>query len=241
MLDAKKSGSFSGTAQAESPIPPLSTLEISGAICARVIHDLSNLMSGIIGNAEFAQCAGPQPENLQKTLRAIGLSANAAGKLLGQCLPLQRMVSAEAASIDAGEMARRITESAALAPGWRAEVAETLEGRICVQPRWLAAAVWQIARETQAVRGEVEIARGPAVFPVVWHGPKSQSNRPAELFQITLHYRSELILFSTDGPANPEHFGLLAVHELIRQFRGKIHARPKPPGRQEISILIPLL
>jgi hypothetical protein len=33
---------------------------------------------------------------------------------------------------------------------------------------------------------------------------------------------------------------LVAAHELIRQFRGQIHARPKPPGRQEILILIPL-
>src|SRR5277367_4779190 len=95
----------------EASVPPLSALEISGAICARVIHDLSNLTSGIIGNAEYAQGDAVTPENLQKGLHAISLSANAIGKLLGQCLALQRLVSAEAAPVDADEMARRITES----------------------------------------------------------------------------------------------------------------------------------
>src|ERR1700677_4338352 len=120
-----------------APTAPLSALEISGAICARVIHDLSNLTSGIIGNAEYAQNAGANPENLAKALKAISLSANSAGKLLGQCLPLQRLVSAEAADIDTDDMARRIAESAALAPGWQAGATARLTGQIRVQPRWL--------------------------------------------------------------------------------------------------------
>jgi hypothetical protein len=225
----------------EPPAPALSALEISGAICARVIHDLSNLTSGIIGNAEYAQNAGAQQENLQKALHAISLSSNAAGKLLGQCLPLQKLLSNEAMPIDADEMAHRISESTGLAPGWRAEATEHLTGQIRVQPRWLASTVWQIARETEAQRGEIKMMCGPAVFPVVWRGSKPDAARQVELFQITLHYRSEQVLFSPDGPMNPERFGLLAAHELVRRFRGQIHARPKPPGRQEVSILIPML
>lgn len=224
-----------------APTAPLSALEISGAICARVIHDLSNLTSGIIGNAEYAQNAGANPENLAKALRAISLSANSAGKLLGQCLPLQKLVSGEAMPVDADEMARRISDSAALAPGWRAEALTHLTGQVRVQPRWLVAAVWQTARETEIMRGEIQISCGPALFPVIWRGAKPEADGQPNLFQITLHYRSDQMLFSADGPVNPERFGLLAVHELIRRFRGQIHARPKPPGRQEISILIPML
>jgi hypothetical protein len=232
---------LNGASRAEAPVSPLSALEISGAICARVVHDLSNLTSGIIGNAEYAQGAPPDSENLQKALRAISHSANAAGKLLGQCLPLQLRVSGEAAVIDADEMALRIIESAGLAPGWRAETTVRLTGQVRVQPRWLTAAVWQIACETEAPRGEVYISRGPAVFPIVWRGSKSDGDGPLELFHITLQYRAEQPLFSADGPVNPERFGLIAVHELVRRFRGQIHVRPKPPGRQEISILLPLL
>jgi hypothetical protein len=178
---------------------------------------------------------------LRKGLLAISLSANAIGKLLGQCLPLQRLVSGEASAIDADDMARRITESAAHAPGWHAGATARLTGQMRVQPRWLAAAVWQIVRETEATRGEIQIGCGPAIFPVVWRGVKHDAERPLELFQVTLHYRAEQMLVSGDGPVNPERFGLLAAHELIRLFRGQIHARPKPPGRQEISILIPML
>ena len=51
-------------------LAPLSSLEISGAISARVIHDLANLVSGIIGNAEYAQDAEADPASRQKALKA---------------------------------------------------------------------------------------------------------------------------------------------------------------------------
>ncbi len=229
-------------APAESGITttPLSALEVTGAICSRVIHELSNLLSGVVGNAEYAQNPEINPAEVQNAVRAISVSANAAGKLLGQCLPLQLLVSREAFPFDVSELALIIAEAAGLAPGWRVLEPAPLTGQIRVQPRWLSAAVWQIARETDANTGELEFARGPAVFPVVWHGPGANAPRQPDLFQITLRYRSDHSLFTKDGPANPDCFGLLAAYELIRRFKGQIHSRFKPPGRQEISILIPL-
>src|SRR6185312_14736408 len=79
-----------------SAITPLSPLEISGALCARVSHDLSNQVSGILGNAEYAQRGDADPADLQKALEAITVAANNAGQLLGQCLPLQQLISREA-------------------------------------------------------------------------------------------------------------------------------------------------
>ncbi len=227
----------------ESAVPavPLSALEISGAISARVIHDLSNLISGIVGNAEYAQHAAADPASLQNALKAISISANSAGKLLGQCLPLQKMVANEAFPYESHEMAACISECAGLAPGWHAPVPATLRGEVRVQPRWLSAAVWQIARETEVHGGEVEFACGPAEFPVVWRGSTSKPDRPIDLFQVTLRYRSDNALFTSEGPVNPERFGLLAACELVRRMKGQLQARPKPPGRQEISLLFPLL
>ncbi len=225
----------------DTPTTSLSALEISGAISARLIHDLSNLISGILGNAEYAQQSAADPASMQKAIRAISISANSAGKLLGQCVPLQRLVSGEAFPYDVSAQAAMIAEAAGLAPGWRATVPLGLTGQVCVQPRWLSAAIWQIAREAEVSRGEIEFACGPAVFPVLWHGANTNANRTLELFQISLHYRSDQVLFAKEGPVNPGRFGLLAAHELIRRFKGQIHSCLKPPGRQEISVLIPLL
>lgn len=223
------------------PTTSLSALEISGAISARVIHDLSNLISGILGNAEYAQQSAADSASLQKAIQAISLSANSAGKLLGQCLPLQRLISSEAFPYEVSILADMIAESAGLAPGWRATVPVGLAGQVCVQPRWLSAAIWQIARESEASGGEIEFARGPAVFPVAWRGANPNANRPLEFFQIIMRYRSDQALFSQESPVNPARLALLAAHELIRRFKGQIHSAPKPPGRQEISILIPIL
>jgi len=220
---------------------PLSALEITGAICSRVIHDLSNLVSGIVGNAEFAHNPEADPADVQKAVQAISVSANAAGKLLGQCLPLQLLFGREAFAFDTSEMALIIAEACGLAPGWRVIEPAPLTGQVKVQPRWLSAAVWQIARDAESHGGEVEFACGPAQFPVVWHGAVASAARRPDLFQITLRYRADQPLFAKDGPANPDRFGLLAAYELVRRFKGQVHARPKPPGRQEISILIPLL
>jgi len=217
-------------------VAPLSALEITGAICARVIHDLSNLMSGIVGNVEYAQNPEVDAAERYKAIEAIGVSANAAAKLLGQCLPLQMLVSREAFLYECSELALILAESSGLVPGWRVVEPAPLPGQLRVQPRWLSAAIWQIARQTETPQGELEFACGPAVFPVVWHG----TGPVPPLFQITLRYRSDQVLFAKGNPANPDNFGLVAAYELIRRFKGQVHARPKPPGRQEISVLIPL-
>lgn len=227
--------------KSEAPTTPLSSLEISGAVCARVIHDLSNLVSGIMGNAEYVQNAAPaEPANLRNAIEAITTSANAAGKLLGQCLPLTRILSAEGFPYEAIELAHRIAESVGLAPGWRVVEPGELPGQVRVQPRWFSAAIWQIAREADVQTGEIEFSSGPAVFPVIWRGANPNSVRPVNLFQTTLRYRADEPLLSNDVPINPERFSLIAAYELIRRARGQIHSRPKPPGRQEITIMIPL-
>jgi hypothetical protein len=220
---------------------PLSELEIAGAICALVIHDLSNHLSGILGNAEYATHVMNDPERLQKAIQGISQAGHLAGKLLEQCLPLQRRVTTSSFPCETGEQAELIAETRALAPGWRVVNPGGFTGSIRVQPRWFAAAVWQIVRETEAQQGEVEFACGPAVFPVAWRGAAKNPGRPPALFQITLRYRAGQMLLPADGPISPDRPGLLAAHELIRLVKGQIHCRLLPPGRQEISVLIPLL
>lgn len=220
---------------------PLSALELSGAVCARVLHDLSNMVSGIVGNAEYASRANPDSEEFRKAIQSISTSANSAGKLLGQCLPMQQALYKEAFSYDVSEQMDRIAESANLAPGWRVAAVPGLPGQIRVQPRWLTGAIWQLARETMSNRGEIEFACGPVMFPLVWHGPNPNQDRPLDLFQVTLCYRADQPLVTPDNPVNPERPGLLAAYELVKRFKGQIHLRPKPPGRQEIAVLIPLI
>lgn len=223
-----------------SPITPLSPLEVSGALCARVIHDLTNLLGGIIGNAEYAQRPGADAESLRKAIQAISISANSAGRLLGQCMPLQQMVGRSAFPFDAVEQAALIGESAGFTPGWRVTPPASISGQINVQPAWLTSAIMQIARETETTMGEIQFACGPAVYPVVWSGPNT-GGQPVQLFQINLSYRGDFPLFPLSKEIEPEKFALLAAYELIHRFKGQIHARPKPPGRQEITVLLPLV
>ncbi len=191
----------------DNPVTSLSALEISGAICARVIHDLSNLISGIFGNAEYAQQSATDPDSVLKAIHAISVSANSAGRLLGQCMPLQSLVSGEAFPFEVSVQAPMIAESAGLAPGWRVAAPLELAGQVRVQPRWLSAAIWQIAREAEVSRGEIEFACGPAVFPVVWRGPDTNTSRPMDLFQIVMRYRSDQALFSMKARSIPPGSG----------------------------------
>jgi hypothetical protein len=226
----------------ETSAAPFSALEISGAVSARVMHDLSNLLSGIIGNAEYAARAAGTGADLTKVINAISTSANSAGRLLGQCLPLQQALSRETFPVEISEQAAQIAETAAFAPGWRAVPPPAgLAGQIKVQPCWLTSLVWQMARETRALHGEVQFACGPAEFPIVWHGSNPHKDRALRLFQITLRYKSEEMLVSDTAPVTPERAALLAAFELIKRFKGQIQSHTKPPARQEISILLPLM
>lgn len=224
-----------------SPMTPLSPLEVSGALCARVLHDLTNLLSGIIGNVEFMQRPDIDAENYQKAMQAIGDSAYAAGRLLGQSLPLQHAVSHSTFSFETAELAMCIAESAGMAPGWQVTAPPELVGQVLVEPRWLTSAVMQIARETDTTIGEIQFACGPAVYPVAWEGSNPNLGQPLQLFQINLSYRGDESLFPLAKELVPEKLGLLAASELVRRFKGQIHACTKPPGRQSITILLPLI
>src|SRR3954469_6696813 len=136
-----------------APNNPLSALEISGAICAKIIHDLSSLIGGIAGNAEYATAKADDPVRLQKALQAITTSANAAGKLLGQCLPLQRLISAETFPVDVRELALHLSEAGSHEEGWRVSVPAEISGHIQVQPVWLSTAIWQLVHETKVSCG----------------------------------------------------------------------------------------
>jgi hypothetical protein len=222
------------------PFAPLSPLEISGALCSRVMHDLSNQVSGILGNAEYAQRGDGDPANLQKALQAITISANNAGKLLGQCLPLQQLIQRESFPYPALDLAADIAEAAGLAPGWRVNPPPELRGEVRVQPRWFTSAVWQLAREADTPHGEIEFSCGPAMFPVVWSGQNPNTAQSIELFQITLRYRADQPLFENGVKISPDRFALCAAHEIVRRLKGQILNHPKPPGRQEIFVLLPL-
>jgi hypothetical protein len=219
---------------------PLSSLEISGAISARVIHDLANLISGIIGNAEYAHHAGADSVNRNKALQAIQLSANNAGKLLSQCLPLHQLITREAFTLDASELADALADASGLADGWTVVPPCGITGRVFVQPRWLVAAVWQIAREIATSTGEISFHSGEPSVPVIWPTSLTGNGRPSEVFQVTISYRSAQPLFANGAPLSPDHYGLLAAQELISGLRGQILARPKPPGRQEVFVMLPL-
>jgi hypothetical protein len=221
--------------------PPLSLLEVSGALSARVMHDLSNMLSSIMGNAEFAQRPGMDAERLQKALQAISASSHSAAKLLGQCVPLQQLVARAALPVETAEQAAAIEKSVNQAPGWKVTVPSKLSGKITVESRWLTAAVLQVAREANSSMGEIHFSCGPAVFPVTWSGSNPNPGQPVQLFQIKLLCRGEQPLFPLPKELEPAKFALLAASELIQRFKGQIYARPKPPGRQEIIILLPLV
>ncbi|EEF60792.1 hypothetical protein [Pedosphaera parvula] len=219
---------------------PLSPLEISGAISAKVIHDLANMVGGIIGNAEYAADAAGDSPSLKKAIQAITTSANSAGRILGQCLPLQRSITGAAFACDTNELAKRIAAANSYAPEWRVNVPSNLRGQVQAQGRWLIGAVWQIVRETKAVQGEMDFLCGPAVFPVTWRSLGLNQGRPIDLFQINLRYRSEQTLLPPDNSVTAENPGLFAACELLRVSKGQIQCRTKSPGRQEISLLLPL-
>src|SRR5881396_2957647 len=113
-------------------ITPLSALEVSGAVSARVVHELANMVSGIVGNAEYAGNLTQGNNELQKAIQAISASANSAAKLLGQCLPLQTLITEQTFPFEVSEQAQCIAEATGLAPGWRAKVPPGLNGQIKV-------------------------------------------------------------------------------------------------------------
>lgn len=220
--------------------PGLAPLEIMGALMVRLIHDLSNQLTILSGNAQVLDLVRNNPERLDKVIDRIKTSSGQAGELIDrfarfrQELPLRTTPHALTACLGTLEALNP------LKPGWRVEVRSELKGRISLEPRWVGFMVWQVALLSGATAGVVALSEGD--FPADWSAPGYAPSRLKErgLFRCESLWRGSGPWLDEKEAAKPSQLDLATVYEIFKIIDGWGHYQFTPPDEHRFNLFLPL-
>ncbi len=219
----------------------LSPLEQEGVLFRQLVHDFSNHLAIVAGNAQAAEASLSDPAMLQQALRAIGNACARANEFLTAYEQLPRRAQHETPSIEVLSAVQVISEANPEPAGWAVSIAGALRGHIAAEPRWVAFAVWQLVRQAGAPRGEIRLMQSK--FPS--HLPRpprlAQVSAQPELFQIEIRWESPAALMQEQESSRPTNIRLAIVFGLLRWLNGWPIYRFAHPNRHWCLFCLPLI
>jgi hypothetical protein len=224
-------------------LPPgarLSPLESLGVLMSRLLHDLTNPLAVMAGNAQIAELAIGDPALLAQALKSMHQASNAAGELLDGYANYHRELGRDASAVALNEVADRIIATNPQPALWPVTRTGPIEGDVALEPRWLAFAVWTVARESGAATGTVECSRqsahGARSRPLSFSAPTASAR-----LGVALRGQSARPLFSNPQNTRPHALPLVVVWDLMRWVNGGIEYEILPAGAHRCWLEIPLI
>lgn len=222
------------------PVGLLSPMELMGALSGRLIHDLSNHLSVISGNAQFAQMLSDDPEKVARAVQAVIKASTAAGNAIGACSHYRRRLYTSQPSMKASELEDAIEFAVQGWPEWDCDVPSSLSGTIAFDSRWVAHSIRQLLELVDAHEGNIEVSRVRFADLPECPGRKFRGCPAPELIEIKLTYRAEETIDFNQAKKAFAQVPLLAAYEMIHGCGGWIDSYSPEEGEQVIAIYLPL-
>lgn len=218
----------------------LQPLELLGVLMVRLIHDLSNQLTILAGNAQVLEMVRNHPERLGKVIERIKNASANAGTLIDRFARFRQEMGLRARPHSLAECRRDLDTLNPLTGGWTVNVRGDLAGEVALESRWVAFAVWQVAILCGAPRGQVVLSAGG--FPADWPAPVYV---PARLREKQL-FRCELA-WSGPGPwmddkevAKPTDLALATACEILKIVDGWAHYQFSADDTHRFNLFFPL-
>lgn len=227
--------------KAASPgMPLLSPFECQGALMPRLVHEMTNQLLIISGNAQIAERSDNDPLQAAQAVKAIRQASEIAGKLLDGYAGFLRRLPASAAAGSVSELASLIARNAGQNHGWRIDLAGPLAGLTSVDPRWIAFAVWQIVHESQVQEGEITLCCGIPRTSIPLTIPASAQIESNQMLQIVMNWRSPVPLLREDEMRKPKNLSLAVIYGLLSGVGGDCYYFFGRPDQNRFTLLAPL-
>jgi hypothetical protein len=218
----------------------LTPLEELGVAVPDLIHDSNNHLAVAVGNLEIARMEGLPLETRTRALGSALAAVNALGGLMETTSKAYRRLIPCAFNFQAADVAQRIQATNPDPALWTCVMAAPVTGKIALNPRWAAFAVWHLARHGSAAGGTIQISRGPC-----HQGPPPPTSAPphiktGEVLRVELQWPAAEPLPWEDRNQRPAEVSLRVSQRLFRCASGWFHARHEG-GTQQIVMSAPLV
>lgn len=222
------------------PAPGLSPMETMGILTVRLIHDLSNQLTILAGNAQVLELVRNNPERLSKVIDRIKTSSTNAGELIDRFARFRQEMRFRTKPHPLTECRQSLETLNPFADNWPVAVRGELTERISLEPRWVAFSVWQIALLCGSPNGCVTLSEGD--FPADWPAPAYVPTRLKEkrLLRCELSWQGPGPWLEEKEAAKPTDLGLAAAHEVFKIVDGWSHYQFLPGAEHRVNLFFPL-
>jgi len=218
----------------------LTPLEELGVAVPDLIHDSNNHLAVAVGNLEIARMETLPLETRTRALGSALAAVNALGDLIGNTSKVYRRLIPCAFNFQAADVIQRIQATNPEPELWTWRAATPVTGKIALNPRWAAFAVWHLARHGSAAGGTIQFSRGPchqgpppptSALPHIKHG---------DVLWVELQWPAAEPMPWDDRSQRPAEVSLRVSQRLFRSASGWFHAR-HDDGTQHIVMAAPLV
>lgn len=215
-------------------------MEIMGALTVRLIHDLTNQLTILTGNAQVLEMVQNDPERLKKVIERIRHSSEAAGELIDRFAKFRQQLDFKSSHSSAKDCVRELNRLNPMPGTWGVDAPDDLPGQIELESRFLAFAVWESATLSRCAHGTVTLSAGP--FPNDWNAPGHvpMQMREWSMLRCELVWKSSEPWLSEKEAIKPSDLNLATVYELAKMVNGWTHYRFLPEGGHRFNLFIPL-
>lgn len=219
--------------------PGLEPMEVLGSLMSRMLHDLSNQLTILGGNAQLLELVANNPAKLVQVTDRIKKSADAAGKLLDDYARFRQSFTFPLDRTPVTELVDGLRQANPLPDDWVVLPTGDGEREVRMEARWLAYLVWQSALLGGGRSGEVVVSAGP--FPADWrhagHVPGDLKTR--ELLRVVLSWESETPWMSAEEATKPVELFAASVYEIAKLFSGWLHYQHSPDLQNRFTLFFP--
>ncbi|MBI1177408.1 hypothetical protein GC207_08205 [bacterium] len=220
--------------------PGLSTMEMMGVLMVRLIHDLSNQLTILAGNAQVLDMVRNNPERLPKVIDRIKTSSTNAGTLIDRFARLRQDIRFRTSP---QPLAKCLEEVCAVNPvpnRWTIHSSDELVGSVALEPRWIAFCVWQIALLSRAARGQIVASEGG--FPEDWESPAYAPTRLREgqLLRLEFQWQGPGPWLDEKEMAKPTDLSLAMAYEIFKIVDGWAHYQFQADDEHRFNLFFPL-
>ena len=222
----------------------LSELEKSGVIMSRMLHELTNHLSILIGGMQLVDSCKDDPALAAVSMDAIREAGRTIGEIVERYACFHRQIPNEAGVYKVEEIVQEIQEGIRAigldAPSqWTIIPPADLAAMAQVESRWVRYAVLEIIRHSQSPSGTISIYTPGMTFD--GRGLRQHAIlSAAQSFQIAVTWPSDKPAFQDSDLFKPSDLSVATLIGIIRWARGNASYAHVPPTESRFWLSLPL-
>lgn len=244
--------------QAETLCPgtnnTVQTIEMSGVLISRMIHELSNQLTVVTGNLQIMEMAPDDPALAAKAIASVRQASTALGEVLGRYAGFRRQLRNDSHGCDASDFLKVVTQGPPPEPfehprqsagsdwwtDWQVVAPSSMRGRLPMEARWINYAIWRVAALSGASSGQIQFFPPGSNPDLRGLSTLITGKRAGDYLHIAVNWTSEKPTLDCQELHKPNSLTLAVVIGLVRWVDGQVGVAFLPPDENRFWISIPM-